>query len=141
MLKRAPNRPCYCGSERKTKRCCGPILRGQPAQSPEALMRSRYTAYATGNVRHIMATTDPQGPHFAQNQTEWENEIRRFCTGTNFENLTVHDTDQDENTGWVLFTAHLRKGELDRSFSERSRFTRVGGRWLYHSGTPGPRLR
>src|SRR5690606_20015957 len=44
--------PCPCGSGERDVRCCLPILRGEPAPTAEALMRSRYTAYVRHDERH-----------------------------------------------------------------------------------------
>ncbi|MFN7145721.1 MAG: SEC-C metal-binding domain-containing protein, partial [Myxococcota bacterium] len=43
MPRPSANAPCPCGSGRKAKGCCLPILEGAAAPTPEALMRSRYT--------------------------------------------------------------------------------------------------
>ena len=51
--------PCPCGNGESLAACCGPILDGAPAPTAEALMRSRYTAYTTGNVEHVVVTHDP----------------------------------------------------------------------------------
>ena len=42
--------PCPCGSGSTYDACCGRLHRGPDlAETPEALMRSRYTAYSLGN--------------------------------------------------------------------------------------------
>ena len=132
-MRLSANKPCPCHSGRKTKSCCGPILSGTPAASPEALMRSRYTAYATRNIGHIMNTTHPAGPHHQANQAAWRQQIATFCDGFEFVGLTIHDSETDSSQGWVEFTAHLKQGEEDASFTERSRFFHQKGAWLYHS--------
>ena len=39
---------CYCNSQKQFKDCCEPYIKGQKnAPTAEALMRSRYSAYAT----------------------------------------------------------------------------------------------
>ena len=55
----APNEPCPCHSGRKYKRCCRLVHEGQPAASPEALMRSRYSAYVHGEVDYLLNTWHP----------------------------------------------------------------------------------
>jgi SEC-C motif-containing protein len=116
-----------------TKRCCGPILAGQPAPSPEALMRSRYAAYATSSVGHIIATTHPTSAQEVADLVLWRAEIASFCAGAEFVSLTIHDAGEDGNRGWVHFTAELRVSGATRLMSEHSIFYRVGERWLYHS--------
>lgn len=134
----AVNAPCPCGSGRKYKRCCGPLHAGAPAGSPEALMRSRYCAYAIGAVDYILATTHPEGPHFEADARAWASEVAEFCEHTRFEGLEVRSSDEQGDRGEVTFLARLRQGGRDVSFVERSTFVREQGRWLYHSGTSTP---
>ena len=97
-------------------------------------MRSRYTAYATGTLNHIMVTTHPQSPHHQEDSKAWLAEIQDFCQKTTFETLEVQFTRADEDQGWVQFTAKLRQGERTVSMQENSEFLRVKGQWLYVCG-------
>ena len=133
------NAPCPCGSGRKAKGCCAPVLDGTPAATPEALMRSRYVAYATRNVAHVMATTAPESPHLRAEAAAWREELLQFCDAVTFERLEVRAAEAEGDRGEVHFFAHLRAGERDVSFGERSRFVRRDGRWFYVDGTPEPR--
>ena len=119
-----------CSSGRKAKGCCGPILKGGRAPSPEHLMRSRYSAYALGNVGHIIKTTHPDGPHYQENLSAWAEEIRAFCERFSFDGLEVSQTGEKGASAWVEFTAHLSRGGDDHSFSERSVFLQQDGAWL-----------
>jgi SEC-C motif-containing protein len=107
------------------------VLQGVPAPTAEALMRSRYTAYATGAVGHLMRTTAPSSPHWQPDARAWHEELERYCAHVSFEGLEVRSAGEDE----VTFFARLRVGEQDASFGERSRFVRDSeGRWLYLDG-------
>jgi SEC-C motif-containing protein len=56
---------CPCSSGKDFASCCEPILtRKQKAKTAEQLMRSRYTAYATGNVDWIVDSQSPDGRAF-----------------------------------------------------------------------------
>ena len=45
---------CPCGSGKEYGECCEPIIKGTAlAASPEALMRSRYTAYAKHEIKWL----------------------------------------------------------------------------------------
>ena len=44
---------CPCCSNKKFNECCGKIIQSKNAQSPEQLMRSRFSAYATKNAKYI----------------------------------------------------------------------------------------
>lgn len=99
-------------------------------------MRSRYSAYARGLVDYLLATTDPEGPRFEADRTAWREDVARFCRETRFEGLEVHSASEDGDEGEVVFTVRLRQRGRDAGFTERSRFVRREGRWLYADGSP-----
>jgi SEC-C motif domain protein len=98
------------------------------ADTAEALMRSRYTAYALGDGDHLFRTwhprtrTDDAAP---DPRVRW----------TGLEVLDIVGGGPDDAEGVVEFRARwvsdddgpVRRGELH----ERSRFLRRGGRWVY----------
>ena len=126
---------CRCGSAKQYKRCCGPLHDGSPPSGVEALMRSRYCAYARGLSEYIVRTTHPDGPHFQSDRALWLADVERFCERTRFAGLAVSAVEQGATCGFVSFTATLEVAGADASFGERSRFELLDGRWLYHSGT------
>jgi SEC-C motif domain protein len=138
-VKLSPNAPCPCGSTKKAKRCCGPLLDGQAAPSPEALMRSRYVAYSLGDVAYVQRTTHSQSPHREANLTAWTARLREFCEQTRFLGLRVLSAETTGEQGVVRFWVSLQRGADDVSFGEESRFVREGGRWVYLAGRPSPR--
>ena len=114
-------RDCPCGSGETYDACCGRFHRGTALpQTPEALMRSRYAAYAVGGeagdayvfrtwhprTRPEDVTTDPA--------LEW--------TG-----LAILRAEDDI----VEFAARYSYGGVDRVLHETSRFEQRGGRWVY----------
>ncbi len=135
MKRLSRNAPCPCGSGRNAKGCCARILDGEAAQTPEALMRSRYTAYAVGDVAHLMNTTHPDSPHWRVDRRLWATELREFSTTTDFVALDVQYSSVTGDEAVVQFHATLRQHDADASFTERSRFLRVDGRWLYVNAT------
>ncbi|MFT7314752.1 MAG: SEC-C motif-containing protein, partial [Paraglaciecola sp.] len=49
--------PCYCGYSQPFSVCCLPLITGQrQAATPQALMRSRYSAYAGKYFPYVLAT-------------------------------------------------------------------------------------
>ena len=130
--KRRPNLPsaghCPCGSEQTFGDCCNPILGGsQQAQTAEALMRSRFSAFATRNERHLLRSwfpdARPAGVSFDSDQT-WMR-------------LKVVDTQGGgvlDTTGFVEFVAHSETSAGPGSFAERSRFVRSDGDWVHVDG-------
>ncbi len=99
-------------------------------------MRSRYTAYALGEVDYIIDTTHPDGPHHLTDRAAWADDVRGFCDRTRFEGLEILESGSEGEEGWVTFRARLSQRGADASFVERSRFLRSNGQWLYHSGQP-----
>ena len=56
---------CPCTSGKEFADCCEPILtQAEQAKTAEQLMRSRYTAYATGNVDWVVESQSPDGRKF-----------------------------------------------------------------------------
>jgi len=127
---------CPCGSGKDYDACCGPVIAGAPAATAEALMRSRYTAYARGQVDHILATYTPQaGRNVDRASTEkWSKE-------STWLGLTVVGTEgggPDDKQGTVQFIARYRQGAdgAELTHAERATFVRRpgDGRWLYSEG-------
>jgi SEC-C motif-containing protein len=124
---------CPCGSSKALDSCCLPYVDGHmPAPTAEALMRSRYTAYALARVPYIIATTHPDlRPH--QDAAG----IARWCQQTQFLRLDVLEAKAGSPTddrGTVRFIAWTKeKGKLG-GIHERSTFERVDGHWTYDSG-------
>ena len=49
---------CYCGSGQAFENCCRPYIIGERKPlTAEALMRSRYSGYASGAINYIINTT------------------------------------------------------------------------------------
>lgn len=97
-------------------------------------MRSRYTAYALGDVRYVMRTTDPEGPHHRADRGVWAEELRAYCEAVDFVGLEVLEASMDGDVGRVHFRATLEQGGQRSVQEERSRFRRRKRRWLYVDG-------
>lgn len=117
--------PCYSGKPYAT--CCEPYHKGESAPTPLALMRSRYSAYALGKVDYILATTHPDHPDSSLPLKQRQKQISLFCQSTQFTGLDILEA--HEST--VTFRAHLLQQGKDISFTEKSEFAQVNGRWLY----------
>jgi SEC-C motif-containing protein len=124
------NQPCPCGSGLAYGQCCGPIHRGEhPAASAEALMRSRYSAYALGLGDYLAHSwhpdTRPGQP--LESPVKWVG-------------LEIVSTDRggpEDAEGWVAFCASYLDGDRLERMCERSRFVRFEGRWVYIDGVLG----
>lgn len=125
-----PNDPCPCGSGGKYKKCCRPLHRGEAANDPQMLMRSRYCAYAVGDADYIIRTTHPDNDDFTSDAAAWRASIATFCQTTRFLGLKIIASSWDATSGEVTFHAYLDGGTM----REKSRFLFLDGRWLYEGG-------
>lgn len=127
-------RPCPCGQKASFTDCCGPLLVGaRQAETAEALMRSRYTAYIEGAVDYLIATTAAE----ARGALDREG-LAAYCRnlrGISLRMLEVRGGGLLEDTGVVEFAATLRAQGRTFVQRERSRFVREFGRWVYVDGT------
>lgn len=122
-------RLCPCGTGSNFTACCGRLITGRAqARTAEELMRSRYSAYAIGDLDYVFRTWHPKTrpPDVSP------------APGITFAGLEVSEIvagGPDDDMGVVEFTARLRgpDGGL-AEMHERSRFSRRAGRWMYVDG-------
>ncbi|MFM7086994.1 MAG: YchJ family protein [Cyanobium sp.] len=137
---RALQTPCPCGGG-LYEGCCAPLHRGERrAATAEQLMRSRYSAYALGEVDHLLRT---QGPELGSRQplSVQRRALQDSCRQVRWLRLEILATEAGgalDLEGTVTFRAHYRPVGLAAGggvMRERSRFGRAGGRlegaWLY----------
>ncbi|NQZ60382.1 MAG: SEC-C domain-containing protein, partial [Lentisphaeraceae bacterium] len=60
MSSAIPSQLCPCGSKVVYASCCQPFHLGTPAPTAEKLMRSRYCAFAHGEVQYLVDTQHPE---------------------------------------------------------------------------------
>jgi SEC-C motif-containing protein len=125
---------CPCGSGKPYLECCALYHQGKVGESAQALMRSRYSAYALNNVDYIIRTTHPCHPAVSQNLNLWKEQILKFSMNTEFERLEVLDAKEFPDRATMIFIAHLKHGNEDATFTERSFFSKVDGIWFYVNG-------
>ena len=99
-------------------------------------MRSRYTAYATGAVSHILRTTHAGGPQHQADAAQWRQSVAQFCDTYVFSDLCIHSHSEEGATGYVHFTASLVLGGELSLLEEHSVFHKVGEQWLYWGAKP-----
>lgn len=97
-------------------------------------MRSRYSAFAVSNSKYILQTTHKENPDFTTDTTKWLQEIDTFSKNTSFNKLEIMEFIDGEDMAFVTFRATLYNNGEDISFTEKSKFYKVNGSWLYHSG-------
>lgn len=131
--KRSTPRPddCPCGSGAALQNCCGPYLTGsERAPTAEALMRSRYTAYATGQQDYLIRTwhpdTRPDDLALASTQ-QW----------LGLKILATEAGGSTDKAGTVEFVARFKIVGRGHRLHEISRFLRTADGWLYLNGIRG----
>lgn len=129
MSNNAQSDLCACGSGLPHDACCGPILAGAPAATPEALMRSRYTAYVKRNYKHLEESLS------AEQRADFSlKDARSWAESAEWLGLDILATSggsADDSEGTVRFRARFRTDGQDREHLENARFIREEGRWVY----------
>lgn len=133
MLRVQRNDPCPCGSGQKLKRCCGPMLDGQPAPTPEACMRSRFSAYVTGHARHLWRSAHETCPSIQDEaQADYERGILAWCRQCRYFDLQIlHAPAPDGERGEVHFRCRYTVDGQTSDMEEVSSFIRDAAGWRY----------
>lgn len=119
---------CPCGGGKYLK-CCGRYHRGQWPPTPETLMRSRFSAFALGNVDYILATWLPATRPAALDLSD----------NPRWTRLVVEHASHRGDRGEVVFRAYFVEPNADlvaaeaapQVMREHSLFKRVAQRWYY----------
>lgn len=123
---------CPCLSGLPYDECCGPLHHGErTAATAEALMRSRYSAFAVGDLAYLLTT--------------WHRSTRPRTVDLDaavvWRRLEVLRTDRGgpfDTTGTVEFRASYSDPRGRGSLHEVSRFVREDGAWTYVDGSVDP---
>jgi SEC-C motif-containing protein len=142
MILAMTTEPCPCGTTSSFADCCEPIITEQElAQTPEQLMRSRYSAYATGAVDWVIASNHPE----SREEIDRE-EILRWSHESTWQGLRIIESapgDSDDE-GFVRFRARYRLDGVNHVHKERAKFVREDGAWYFHTAMEdvdeGPQL-
>ena len=134
-MKISPNTQCPCNSEKKYKKCCKVFHEGSSPKTALELMRSRFCAYSLHNANYIINTTHKNNQDYNLDINSWKKDILNFCDYTDFIKLEILETIEGIDESYVTFKATLKQDNLDASFTEKSRFLKEQGKWLYVDGT------
>ncbi|MBK6999390.1 MAG: SEC-C domain-containing protein [Rhodoferax sp.] len=119
--------PCPCGSEQPYTLCCERWHAGwsqqEYAPSAQALMRSRYSAYALGLIDYLLATWHPST---APGELE--------LPPVKWLSLDVRQATESADAAVVEFVALYRVNGRAERMHEVSRFVRQDGCWYYIDG-------
>ncbi|KJY83119.1 hypothetical protein TW81_08890 [Vibrio galatheae] len=122
---------CPCGSLKDYNQCCEPIHNNHSlANTPEQLMRSRYSAHVKGLVDYVVNTYHPSC------HAENEREAIAQSIGSDWCGLEVISTENGNNQdeGFVTFKAYFKQDGEQYCLEERSRFLREHQLWYYIDG-------
>lgn len=122
---------CPCCSSKKYDQCCGPLIaKTEVAQSPEQLMRSRYTAYSLANIDYIIDSMRGK-PLLGFNMEQ----AFRWARKVTWLGLEVKDAYlESDEIGFVEFIATILNNTQVELIHELSEFRKIDGHWFYTEG-------
>jgi SEC-C motif-containing protein len=152
---------CPCGSKKRYMDCCGIYIQKKvSAETPEALMRSRYSAFVEGNILYIRKTMrgpallgfdkknfkadttwlgleviataiDPQNPNLGT--VEFKAKYKSKQNKPTIAKDNVFDTNAHIN---IDITNGIANGIMSdvQTLHEKSQFEKISGKWYYISG-------
>ena len=127
------NKACPCNSGKPFNYCCRPIVEGQkPASTAEALMRSRYTAFALGAIDYLIDTTAPEKR--SADDAEMLAEQVKYTNWVGLKILSKDKGERADTTGMVEFEAAFETEDQSGTLYERSNFRKDNDHWLYVDG-------
>ena len=124
---------CPCGASESFESCCGRYLRGEALpESAELLMRSRYSAYALGEIDYILRTHDPATVHQVdrKNTELWSKQSQWL----GLEIVRSERGGSGDDAGLVEFVARYKIRGVIVEHRERAKFRRENGRWWFVDG-------
>lgn len=118
---------CYCGNHLSFEECCKPYITGlKNAPTAEALMRSRYSAYATAAIDYLVKTT-----HSSTRKNHKKSEIESWSKCNKWLKLELLEV--TEST--VAFKAYFLDNRLkEQIHQEHSNFIFENDKWFYVDG-------
>ncbi|WP_022660348.1 YchJ family protein [Paucidesulfovibrio longus] len=124
---------CACGSGKALAECCGPYIEGAAdAPTAEALMRSRYTAYATGKLEYLRDTLLPE----EREQFDIDS-ARKWSESAQWDGLEIvatEDGGESDEAGKVDFIARYTQSGMRQAHRELGTFRKLEGKWIYVDG-------
>lgn len=118
---------CPCGSNLFFSDCCEKIHSDQAlAQTAEALMRSRYSAFVVANIQYLYNSFHPSSRRYQSKRA-----ISQWATENKWEHLEIIKS----TTETVEFKAYyLDTDGIKRTHHEKSNFKKLHQIWYYLDG-------
>ncbi|WP_029273567.1 YchJ family protein [Flavobacterium sp. KJJ] len=121
------NKKCYCDTGLPFNDCCGLYLKNnQKALTALALMRSRYSAYATHNAVYLLETT-----HVSERQYYSKAEILKWATSNKWQKLEILSFTENTVEFKAYFIDSNKKPQMHYEFST---FKFENNAWFYLDG-------
>lgn len=127
---------CPCDPQSSFEQCCGPFITdGLSAPTPEALVRSRYSAFAMRTLDYIERTHAPE-VRDDFNRAEAE----RIAKDLDWQGLDIVSTTSQVDGVDVEYVIRIRQSNRIVSKSSISRFRQEDGEWLLVSSRSGQKV-
>lgn len=122
---------CPCCSGKLYSECCEPVISGtRKAETPEEVMRARYSAYAKVQVDYLMESTAPD-----QRETIDKQEMRSWAERSKWLGLEIISAPAPEGTkGEVEFIARYEDQGTPLEHHELAEFRKINGDWYFQDG-------
>lgn len=116
---------CPCCSGVSYQVCCQPLHLGSIANTPEQLMRSRYSAFALANIEYLLHTSSKALKIGLSHE-----DLAQTCQAFRFVSLQVISAQNDK----VEFIASLLLENELQPLHETSTFIKQDQEWKYDTG-------
>lgn len=126
---------CPCGSEKAYSECCEPLISGSAtAETAEALLRSRYSAYVRSETDYIADTIHPdqKDPDSRETIESWSKDTRWH----KLEIIDVRDGGPEDEEGEIEFIADFTEKNKKQQHYEIAEFKKMEGKWYFYNARP-----
>ncbi|HBG04694.1 MAG: hypothetical protein A2075_08865 [Geobacteraceae bacterium GWC2_58_44] len=126
---------CPCGTGLAYTDCCEPVIKGaRLAETAEALMRSRYSAYVKVETEYIFESTHPK--HREGYDHIGTKEWAESAQWHGLEIVAVKDGGSADTTGEVEFVARFSEKGEPKVHHELGLFKKEKEAWFFTDGKP-----
>ena len=120
-----PGTNCFCGSAKSYEACCSKYInKNKTVETPEQLMRSRYSAYHLKNEKYLLQSwhesTRPESLDLTHDSTQWKK-------------LKIISADENHVHFAAFFTQDTLNKEKIYALTEKSHFVKDND-WFYLDG-------
>lgn len=124
---------CACGTGKNYSDCCEPFIKGKKLPpTAESLMRSRYSAFAHGEMDYIYDS------HHESTRGELDMEsVKSWALNSKWIGLEILGTEkgsEKDTEGKVEFRCKFNFNDKEQSHHELSTFTKEKGQWYFVDG-------